>query len=119
MNGNFKYSMTDEQRNRLKRKLTGKSVKGLASRGDVCALLQKELDRLIGNGQIGDKVADAMADCIPPHMRAEPEPIPQAQLDFTAEDYTPAEVAEVIKQNKLLLTRINILQYRLDLSVAA
>lgn len=107
MNGNFKYTLTDEQRNTLKRKLTGKAVKGLASRADVCAILQKALDdALVGRRQIGDKIADAMAECI------NDEPVEQAE--FNLSDYSAADVEDLVKQNKLLHSRVNRLQYRLD-----
>lgn len=40
MNMNLKLSFTDEQRNLIKRKLTGKDVKALATRSDITEMVE-------------------------------------------------------------------------------
>ena len=44
MNLNCKLSLTDEQRNNIKRHLTGKNVKALATRAEVCQLINDLLE---------------------------------------------------------------------------
>lgn len=98
MNGNFRYTLTDEQRNTIKRKVVGKNVKGLASRADVCAILQKALD-------------DAIKGIAPKPEKTEP-------VTIDADDYSKQDVEDLVKQNQLLQTRINVLQHRLDTEIS-
>ncbi len=105
MNVNVKISISDEDRNVMFRRLTGKNTKGMVSRADVNEWVKEQLENFLRLGsptteQIGDAVADAMADSISDNVRIE--------------DYTREEIEEIVKQNKLLLTRVNILQHRLD-----
>ena len=44
MNLNCKLSLTDEQRNNIKRHLTGKNVKALAKRAEICQLIEDLLE---------------------------------------------------------------------------
>ncbi len=100
MNGNFKYTLTDEQRNQLYINLTGKNTKGMVSRADVCRLLQEALDEAL-------KV-----------YRPAPKPEYQgADVSYVIEDEISdgeVDVDLVMKQNKLLHSRVNRLQHLLD-----
>lgn len=103
MNVNCKLTLTDEQRNTMFRRLTGKATKGMVSRADVCNWVNEQLERFLTLGspeteQIGDKIADAMQDSI----------------SYSETNIDDIDVAEVLRQNELLLSRINVLQHRLD-----
>jgi hypothetical protein len=100
MNVNVKVSLTDEQRRKIFANFYG-GKKGMISRKDVNTICQTAItDWLVGrnNGpeeQIGDKVADAMKECIEPTTGNE-------------------ELDEALKQVRLLQTRVNQLQHKLD-----
>lgn len=89
MNVNCKVSLTDEQRNLLYRRITGKDVKRLISRKEVCELVDDYIATLL-NGS------------------SEPEP-DQAEIEFPEGGHV-----DCCRANTLLLTRINRLQHRLD-----
>jgi len=105
MNGNFKYSMTDEQRNKLHNRLTGTNTKKLASRADVCEFLKSSLDKILNHGTV---------IAAPQPVRVEEE-IKEISID--ASDFCTEEVELMIRQNELLLDRVNTLQHRLDIMV--
>lgn len=84
---NCRVELTDEQRNILYRRLTGKDVKGLISRAGVVKLINDHIDSLLHD------VVEQSHD--------EPE-----QVDFCSTD--------CCKANKLLRSRINTIQHRLD-----
>jgi hypothetical protein len=101
MNVNVKLSLTDEQRNTMFRRLTGKNTKGMVSRADVNQWVKEELERFLTLGSpttetINDRGSDEYAN-----------PVEEIDID-------DINVEEVIKQNQLLTTRVNRLQYMLD-----
>ena len=93
MNVNVKLSLTDEQRNVLKRRLTGKDVKAMISRKEVNELVQ-----------------DFIASLLTGDAPETPEAPADEQLDLTFNGGHD----DCCKANKLLLTRINRLQHALD-----
>jgi hypothetical protein len=100
MNVNVKLSLTDEERNTMFRRLTGKTTKGMVSRADVNQWVKDQLQTFLTLGSpttetINDRGSDQYAN---------PEPI----------DIDDMDVEEVIRQNKLLQTRVNRLQYLID-----
>lgn len=113
MNLNCKLTLTDEQRNNIKRHLAGKNVKGLATRADVCQLVQHLLEPFLEPPRSKPNPRDGWAA----HdiEREEREPVGQSvpvgmcpgdELDFCSD--------ECCKQNQLLVQRVNTLQHRLD-----
>ena len=94
MNVNIKLSLTDEERNVMFRRLTGKSGKGMVSRADVNNWVKEQLERFLTLGS-------------PTTEKVKVE----QTMDFTDIDIN---VAEVMKQNELLTTRVNRLQFLLD-----
>ena len=104
MNVNCKLSLTDEQRNNIKQHLAGKNVKALATRADVCQLIQDLLEPFLDPPRPKPNPLDGWAA----HdiEREKREPVAQNEIDFCSD--------ECCKQNQLLLHRVNALQYRLD-----
>ena len=100
MNVNVKVSLTDEQRRTIHENFYGK--KGMVSRKDVNDICQTAVTDMLMKKQIGDKVADAMKESI-----SYDEPMEEL-------DYVNCDVKELVKQNVLLLTRLNRLQYMID-----
>lgn len=96
MNVNCKLTLTDEERNVMFRRLTGKNGKGMVSRAEV-------------NQWVKDKLQSFLSIGSPSTEQVEPE----VEL-LTLADLENIDVEEVMQQNKLLQTRINILQHRLD-----
>ena len=104
MNGAFKYTLTDDQRSTLRDRLTGKKSKAKATRAEVSTFLQACIDdALAGYNQ---KLAPPTAGATEPMDFSEPA-VEDLQVDFDDE-------SECAKQNRLLITRINRLQHRLD-----
>ena len=63
MNVNVKISLTDEERNTLYRRITGKDVKRMISRKEVCELVQQHIDDLLeGIEQVVETVAEPVFD---------------------------------------------------------
>jgi hypothetical protein len=93
MNVNVKISMTDEQRNVMFRRLTGKNGKGMVSRADVNLWVKEQLERFLANGS-----AEIVEESNEP-------------ISINIED---VDVGEVITQNQLLQSRVNRLQFLLD-----
>lgn len=112
MNLNCKLSLTDEQRNAIKRHLTGKDVKAMATRAEVCELVQELLEPFL---------------TAPPksHERKKAErakrkraAFPVGMTDVPPHRPNPPAFAEghddCCKANELLQRRVNVLQHRLD-----
>lgn len=110
MNGNFKYTLTDEQRNRIHNNLSGKATKKMITRAEVSALLQKALDDLVN----GKRQLAALE-----HREEEAREEQPKQILINLSDYSEEDVADLVKQNELLLSRLNRLQHRLDLEYAS
>lgn len=106
MKANFKYELTDDERREFRNRMTGKKRKALAKRAEVNEFLADCLASFLNGKAAAAKPIDEPAD--------EPidEPIAQAVLNLS--DYNEADIAEVLKQNELLLHRVNVLQHRLD-----
>jgi hypothetical protein len=100
MNINCKLSLTDEQRNNIKQHLAGKNVKALATRADICQLIQDLLEPLLEPPR---PTREAKPGEIDEHFIEQHR---QAEIDFCSD--------ECCKQNQLLLHRMNVLQHRLD-----
>lgn len=98
MNVNVKISISDEDRNLMFRRLTGKDTKGMVSRADVNAWVMEQLERFLRLGS---------------PTTAQIEEIDVEEMMSTAE-YSDEDISEVLKQNKLLQRRVNILQHALD-----
>lgn len=100
MNLNCKLTLTDEQRNNIKRHLTGKDVKALAKRAEICQLIEDLLEPFLcaPRHESRGTVADA--------QDAREFYENQASLDFCSDD--------CCTRNDLLQRRVNILQHRLD-----
>lgn len=106
MNVNCKLSLTDEQRNTMHNRLTGKSTKKMVSRAEVCNWVNEQLERFLTLGSPTTETVNDRGS----NQYANPEPT----MDFSDLDIEDIDVAEVMKQNELLLTRVNRLQYILD-----
>ena len=98
MNVNCKVTLTDEQRNNIKCHITGKLLKGLATRAEVCELINELLEPYTG---IYVHVA------LKPGLR--PQEPDQAEIDFADDTHD-----DCCRSNALLRTRLNKLQHRLD-----
>lgn len=105
MNVNVKISLTDEERNIMHRRLTGKNTKGMVSRADVNQWVKTELERFL---TLGSPTTETIEEPNIEEIR-----LTQEQID----ELEPGEIEEVIKQNRLLTTRVNRLQYMLDRKV--
>lgn len=90
MNVNVRISLTDEQRNVLYQKITGKKVKAMITRAGVVALVNDFIDSMLTDQAV-----------------SHPEQKPMALTMPDAHD-------DCCKQNQLLLRRVNTLQHRLD-----
>lgn len=102
MNLNCKLSLTDEQRNAIKRHLTGKDVKAMATRAEICQLVQDLLEPFLTPPRPKREtpfVRDGRNE-VPPH-RPEPPAFAEGHDDCC-------------KANELLRQRVNVLQHRLD-----
>lgn len=112
MNLNCRLSLTDEQRNNIKRNITGKDVKALATRAEICELINGLLEAFTSPPRPQREIPDphACQQCADegPHTH-NCEGITyenQAALDFCSDD--------CCKRNELLQRRVNRLQHRLD-----
>ena len=111
MNGNFKYSLTDEQRNVLHQRLTGKQTKGLASRADVCGILQDALDSMI-QGTAPQPALETPQEDLELEQSLDP-------IGLAPQDFSDGDIEDIVKQNRLLLNRVNRLQHIIDTGGAA
>ena len=93
MNVNCRVTLTDEQRNTLYRRITGKDVKRMVSRKEVCELVNDFIDELLRHGSSNE-------------LAGEPD---QAEINFPEGGHD-----DCCRANALLLKRVNILQHRLD-----
>jgi hypothetical protein len=99
MNVNVKLSISDEDRNLMSRRLTGKDSKKMVSRAEVNNWVKDQLEKFLRLGSPAtEKVNEAITE--------------REQIDFA--DLTEQDIEDVMKQNKLLQHRINVLQHRLD-----
>jgi hypothetical protein len=117
MNTNIKISLTDEQRNILYQRMTGKNVKRMISRAEVNQLVHEYIEMLLTKGYPTFRVAgnptlvedeDGGWDMgFNPHY---------AEIELSPEptDLADDEYSMIVKQNRLLLRRVNLLQARLD-----
>jgi hypothetical protein len=101
MNVNVKITLNDEQRNALYRRISGKNVKRLISRAEVNQLVQDFIASQLSGGFVGN----------------EPE-APDIQESINTADLSDADIAEMLMQNKLLHSRCNRLQHKLDKEAA-
>ena len=97
MNVNVKVTLTDEERNKMHNRLTGTTTKKMVSRADVCEFVQSKIDGLL-NGSFGTQTGR----------------LPKQETHIEELDYVNCDVKELVKQNKLLLSRLNGLQYMID-----
>lgn len=95
MNVNCKLSLTDEERNAMHNRLTGTSTKKMVSRADVNTWVKDQIERFI---KVGSPTTE------------------KVEVKLTPEQVADIDVEEVMKQNELLLTRVNRLQFLLDKS---
>ena len=110
MNINCKLTLTDEQRNILKRRITGKDVKAMVSRKEVCELVNEYVQMLLTEGS---PVLTATSH-LELHDGELESVVDQLSIEFEEGD---DDFAMVVKQNKLLLTRCNRLQHIVDTRV--
>jgi len=96
MNVNVKISLTDEERNTLYRRMTGKDVKRLISRKEVCELVNEYIAVLLSTQEPEAYRGNDYGD-------DEPD---QADMNFCSDD--------CCRTNTLLRQRMNRLQHRLD-----
>ena len=102
MNTNIRITLTDAQRNVLKRRLTGKDTKAMISRAELNELVQGYVNELLLYKPIQKPLLEAEyrgAD----YGDDEPD---QGDVDFCSDD--------CCRRNELLQRRVNILQHRLD-----
>jgi len=95
MNVNIKVTLTDDERNTMFRRLTGKSTKGMVSRADVNAWVKEKLERFL---TVGSPTTEPVEEI---------EPI-------NIDDFTTQDIEDVMKRNELLQSRVNRLQFLLD-----
>ena len=100
MNVNVKLSISDEDRNRMHNRLTGTNTKKMVSRADVNDWVKTQLEKFL-NGSFGTQTGRFI-------------PEPDQEPNFEEIDPEDIDVEEVIKQNVLLQSRVNRLQYLLD-----
>ena len=103
MNVNVKISITDEDRNLMFRRLTGKDTKGMVSRADVNTWVNEQLERFL---RVGSPTTERVAEVV-----EEREPINFADL-------TEQDIEDVLRQNELLLKRVNDQQNFIDRKLA-
>lgn len=80
MNVNIKLTLTDDQRNLIKRKLTGKNIKSMASRKEVNELVEgfiaATLEDIEGDREVAQKFETRIAqfdqDKVPAEYRTKP-----------------------------------------------
>ena len=101
MNVNCKLSLTDAERNQMHNRLTGTATKKMVSRADVNNWVKDQIERLLKVGSPGTE-----------QIKTEVKPLDKINFD----DVEPGEIMEVMRQNELLLTRVNRLQFMLDRS---
>lgn len=122
MNLNCKLSFTDEQRNNIKRHLAGKDVKALATRAEICKLVNELLEPYLTPPRLQTKY--------PPSTFPEDKPEHPDHDAAVAEAWTPyapspgatranPEAGEFCsddccRQNAGLLRRVNTLQHWID-----
>lgn len=99
MNVNVKISITDEDRNLMFRRLTGKDTKGMVSRADVNTWVNEQLERFL---RVGSPTTERVEEVV-----EEREPINFADL-------TEQDIEDVLRQNELLLKRVNDQQNFID-----
>jgi len=100
MNVNCKLSLTDEQRNTMFRRLTGKTGKGMVSRADVNNWVKDHLQSFLSLGSPTTEQVE------------EVETVRLTDEEF--DNLEQGEIEWIIEQNKLLTTRVNRLQFMLD-----
>jgi hypothetical protein len=100
MNVNCKLTLTDEERNVMFRRLTGKNGKGMVSRAEVNQWVKDKLQSFLSIGSPSTETVEE-----------------EIEVNLTDEEFDNLEQGEIewiIKQNALLIKRVNILQHRLD-----
>ena len=107
MNVNVKISISDEDRNIMFRRLTGKDTKGMVSRADVNEWVKEKLESFLRLGSPTTENASLLETAMETDER-------QAIRDAIDEGDLEAALEEATKQNELLLTRVNQLQHKLD-----
>ena len=109
MNVNVKLSISDEDRNLMSRRLTGKDSKKMVSRAEVNNWVKDQLEKFLRLGS----PATAQIE-----TAREDEEFEELKRKDELYDLGTGELIEALqeaeKQNKLLLTRNNVLQHRLD-----
>lgn len=100
MNVNCKLTLTDEERNVMFRRLTGKSGKGMVSRADVNNWVKDHLQSFLS---LGSPTTEQVEEIKEINM-----------TDDEFDDLEKGEIEYIIEQNKLLHTRVNKLQFALD-----
>ena len=113
MNVNVKLSLTDEQRNVMHRRLTGKNGKGMVTRADVNEWVKEQIERFL---ILGSPTTETVIPVVPRREAVEKTDdaeirTPEEVIEF---DLNDIDVNELVRQNKLLLSRNNRLQHMLD-----
>lgn len=98
MNVNCKVSLTDEERNVMYRRLTGKNGKGMVSRMEVNNWVKDKIQNFLSLGSPSTEFVCGSSETIPKKVQS-----------------TDGEEVEwVMKQNRLLTSRVNQLQHLID-----
>jgi len=97
MNVNVKLSISDEDRNLMSKRLTGKDTKKMVSRAEVNEWVKGQLETFL---RLGSPASTRVTE--------------EIKEDFEEIDMDNIDVEEVMRQNKLLLNRVNVLQFALD-----
>lgn len=111
MKTNVGINLTDEQRRTIHENFYG-GKKGMISRKDVNTICQTAItDWLMGRNNGPETVVSDMG------IEVEMKPLldalaPDDEID--PDNFTEQQVRDVMKQNELLLTRVNQLQHKLD-----
>ena len=82
MNVNIKVSLTDQERNLLKRKLTGKDVKAMVSRKEVNELVDGFMKAMLEDFEVeDDQRFDLSNDTIRPLQQFDQSKVPEQYRD--------------------------------------
>lgn len=111
MNVNVKLSISDEDRNLMFRRLTGKDGKAMVSRADVNVWVKEQLEKFLRLGSPSTEKVDDLVDDSPD----DPDYATPSNWDeeMTLEELHAA-LEEADKRNRLLNDRCNRLQHKLD-----
>jgi hypothetical protein len=106
MNVNVKLSISDEDRNLMSRRLTGKDSKKMVSRAEVNVWVKEQLEKFLRLGSPTTEQVDDLVDDSPDE--------PFFDDPDYASDLSERDIEDVMKRNELLQHRVNVLQHRLD-----